>query len=463
MSTNKLYLLDDSAVFGTTLADLVDATANKDARTSYIVTDAAHCAFLLPVNVIGGQPMGINIPYANSNKDMYKGTETRDYTIREMEFLKKIPLDIAREAFKCGVFIEIDGMDPLPMSVEAVYDLLNFVGIRGQATECRTPALMEYAYETMRNMMPKVELNERGEAKLLPLGNSQVTVYKKRGTVPKSFEFTLSVMRDEDNPNVKKVFACRSGKYTPIPQKSLIEIIDGFQMMGKPEVLHWELNHKITEAVVGFMDIAEEFTNVFQLKEPIIPGFRLTTSDTGNSSLRVEKTVVLKRNGIEICLPALASIPEENESETEQEKEINRAYARHYGKDIPERILGLIGKANTNMYKSFKAYPKALSELAFMGEGDTTALLKEGFRAMELQKHCVIVSQELETKIVESLAKEMTPISDVLDVVYTILFASENKNLDISENQRAELRRNAMKAVFGNYVTVLQRSPGMTA
>lgn len=100
------------------------------------------------------------------------------------------------------------------------------------------------------------------------------------------------VSRLDPEKNVKKVFAVMSNKYSAIPQKTILEILEkieeeGETDFGKAECVGWSINHSLTRIYVEFPECGEEFAETYGYPDKIIPGIMIETSDIGDCSLRV--------------------------------------------------------------------------------------------------------------------------------------------------------------------------------
>jgi hypothetical protein len=92
-------------------------------------------------------------------------------------------------------------------------------------------------------------------------------------------------------------------------------------------------------------------------------------------------------------------------------------------------------------------------------------VLEIAFRAMGLQKHPgVIISQDLEEKIINEMEKLLPAQQYVIDTIFAVLFAADNKGLSISDNQREELRATALRCVFAtqDYKDLVEETKKLT-
>jgi hypothetical protein len=431
---NYLELVDSATLEGTTIDELKEALQNTDKDRKFAVISPEDLKFFCldkytPVNMTG-----VIVPPAADD-----GYTTRYNRMFVPGYIKQLPEELRRESINVGVFyVDKENNELVPVSVSALDDLQTHIGISGRATDYKSPLLMQLLCEMAKNQFDKVYMNPDGTFAAVSNGNSQKENYvRKKATSPadKHFGFTVVLLKDHMNQDIRKVFSFRSERYVPIPQESIIECIHNMQMMGKPELHHWKMSHFMTEADVTFPEVGDEFSNRFNLKDKVIPTFRINTSDTGRSSLRISKYLILERTGKEIPL----RLPE-----CEQERKYE--LTRHFGRTD---IAALICKINSNLFATFKRVPELMTQLMFMGAAPVKEVLAAGFRAMNLQRHAgVVIAQELEEKIVEEIASQLPLVQDVMDTVYAALFAADNDQLTISDHQREELRNNALLSVF---------------
>lgn len=432
---NYLDLTDDSVLEGTAAEDLEEVLINIDNDRRYMVIEPEDLRFLvLDPKYTPFDYKGVVVPASSETPD------TKTFTrLTVPEEILKLPYDLRKESVDVGVYFINPDNALFPMSVEAINDLQVRLGVNGRGTDYKSPLLMELLCEIAKNSYAKVYQDPvTGLFKAIPDGNSQREAKfskRKKENPIRQFGMTVVLLQDHEDNNIEKVFSFRSAKYVPIEQKNVLEVLHEMQMMGKHRINHWFVSHFMTSVDVCFDDVAEEFTERFSLSEKVIPCFRVNTSDTGRSSLRISKYLVLERTGTEVAL----RLPE-----CEQERKYE--LTRHFGKtDIKE----LVAKINKNLFYTFKAVPEKLGQLVFLGDAPTKDALSIAFKAMKLQKHAgVIISQDLEEKIVKDLAAKLPPVQRVYDSVYSALFAADDPDLDLSDNQKEELRNSALLAVF---------------
>lgn len=93
--------------------------------------------------------------------------------------------------------------------------------------------------------------------------------------------------------STKKIFAIHSERYTEVSQMEIFNLIDKIiseEIFGKVRCSRWVVNHFITLIELEFPEKAKEICESYGLPNNFIPGIRITTSDTGNSSFRITGT-----------------------------------------------------------------------------------------------------------------------------------------------------------------------------
>ena len=445
---NYLDLMNDSRISGTDENELVEALKDVEKRTVFDKINPEELSFLVADNFtrIMGKVTDssvVRVPaYFDDgmNKKYY-----RNYLPESI--LKMDNKDLLKEIVKSGVFF-VKGEDCWPIAPDAMSDLQNMLGVRGTGTEVNTPVLMELLIQLAKNMFDQPFYDETtGKLDAIKGGNNYKVKYSvKKRDIDASHSFTIVRLQDKDNPHISRIFSFRTGKYTPIPQTSIIEVLDRMQglrsmgLMKKYEMDKWSIDHNMTMVDIRFDEIAEEFNNIFSVKDPVTPCLRLQTSDTGKSSLKISRYLILQRTGQEVTL----RLPEMLQDEGAK---IEKAYVstRHLGKTD---IDALVDRVNKNLYSAFKQVPEALDKLLFLGEAETKTIVKEAFRSMGLQRNGVVINQKTEEKIVESICKDLPKVQNVYDTIYCVLFSAENPDLDITETQREELRLNVLLSIF---------------
>ena len=104
-------------------------------------------------------------------------------------------------------------------------------------------------------------------------------------------------MLNEEGRYDRKIFAFLSEKYIPIPQRTIIRAIKALLKDGKfgsSEINRWYVDHDFTSIHIEFPEAGEEFSDISGLKDTVVPGLVLMSSDTGKSSFIIRGTYRLK-------------------------------------------------------------------------------------------------------------------------------------------------------------------------
>ena len=244
----------------------------------------------------------------------------------------------------------------------AMDDIIRMGGLFGKGTALHTPAIAKAAMENLINIE-----NKWLDAK----GRPYHPVLK-------------GLVRTDDSGN-KKLLSIRTGKYSAIPQTTLLSTIDGMLGVGTPEVGFFEVTNFMTKVNVSFPDIAEDYKKTFYLEEDVTPGVCLVTSDTGDSSYQAIATIKV---GSEAPLPVVI------DSKTKVSK-------RHYGACLTDKI---VGRVNMEIYGQYKEWPERISRLfQIHTKIDSYEGMKLVFRTMDLRRRDNVIREEVENKLIDEM------------------------------------------------------------
>jgi len=86
----------------------------------------------------------------------------------------------------------------------------------------------------------------------------------------------------------RKIMAMFSEKYSYVPQTCLIDILDQLSLgpLGDYSCNKWYISHDVTQIWIEFPKKSKEMQQVYGLKDELIFGLYLATSDNGSSSLK---------------------------------------------------------------------------------------------------------------------------------------------------------------------------------
>ena len=104
---------------------------------------------------------------------------------------------------------------------------------------------------------------------------------------------------DVNTKSVSKVFAVRGQTYKPVNQSAVIKrVLDMFNdKFGECEAISWSITNDLTTLLVSFPDNNKDIEEYYGLTG-IKPIVRITTSDTGFSSFRVEAGMMVQNSTV---------------------------------------------------------------------------------------------------------------------------------------------------------------------
>lgn len=246
---------------------------------------------------------------------------------------KRIPLDrldkklVAETLGGAGFFLVYKGT-AYYMSDRAMGSLLDRANLSGDAMFRRSVARDAMLVEGLY----KSGIGERA--------NGMHDAKNKKG----SANCTLVVRKEVENGNVyRKIFYVPSEKYCPVPMQFLAEIAEKIcddDKMGEPEVRYWYADHGMSEIVIAFPEKGKELKDAYGLKDAVIPGVLIRSSDTGKSCVEVKGVAFIEGKTRYMTLEA--------------------AKRRHYG-DIDEGKI--LDEANELILRNYRVLPELLAKL----------------------------------------------------------------------------------------------------
>lgn len=244
---------------------------------------------------------------------------------------------------------------------------------------------------------------------------------------------TLVVKKEKE---LQKVFAIRSPEYAPIKQESIIQILEGCSSLGSINCNKWYIDNFFTEIVVSFPDVASDIAKTYDLPKKLTPGIRVTTSDTGDCSLRVEGIWLSSSNSVAMA-----------------EKEVSR---KHIGKVNLEDVFKEIEES---IFAEYTKLPEKLCDLLLINIGDTdpaNRVVAYGEAIKAVISHCQIIKaigKKRETVLRKLLLEEYDgsyPIT-AYDVVQKF-FSIPERIAGLPKSTLANLEKAVGKAAFTNFV-----------
>ena len=430
-----MNLLDTAYFPAASFAEAQTMFDDFDSATHFVKLKPSEFRFAV---IVDNDTTSVKAAIIPSDEDVGYGYINRYNHVETLD-TSNMPDLLKNESVLTRVFLELPDIGFVPMSEQAVADLQFFVGLRGEGVASHCVEEIELIYRLIQNQIPAYCYS----GGYLKLDNGS-SLKDKKGRI-KEFEFTV-MYREDPATGCKKVFACRTGKYLPIKQREICNVIEAIKQFGDPEMQRAEATHFMTAVYMLFPEVGKEYAKAFNLNgREVIPGFKIRTSDTGDSSFCIERYLYFKDMGNKSFGAVLPS----------DDGDRVKLAAYHYGKD--KNFEELRNIVNTDMFTTFKKYPERIAALTAMGEINVHEGLTMAFQAMKLRKTGSILSEDKEKAIVNELTAAMgVETAPAYFVALSALTAGDNPELSLSANQRDGLKARALMVLNANFSDLAQ-------
>lgn len=254
------------------------------------------------------------------------------------------------------------------------------------------------------------------------------------------------VLRREDRENgqVYKLFGVLSEKYKNISLEIIPETIKTLETdteMGSSEFRQWKNTQSYTEAIIEFPDAADELQAVYALPKKMIPGVRISTSDIGEASLRVQGTY--RTEGAR-TFTVNSEVKRNHTGKVEMKDIINDVKKEIYSqfKYVPEKLAFLMGKTIGNedlTSENGRNRNKALAEKA----------VRKGIRALHISK---TIGQKRAKELEASLTGEISGKIQYTEFDIAMMFMTiGDRIIGLPDNARKMLEKAVADAPFIRY------------
>ena len=271
-------------------------------------------------------------------------------------------------------------------------------------------------------------------------------LYVMEGILKKGGKLKLAVrsLKGADGKVSRKLFGVLTEKYAPISLNLIPETIDTFEedgSMGKSNLRYWKTTQNYTEVLVEFPDEAEELQDTYGLSEPLIPGIRLSTSDTGDAAVRIQATY---RSATNRTYVVKKEVKKNHMGKVTREDILNEVKKEIFAeiKELPSRLASLmgntIGKAEVETPEGQAANKRAVQ-----------ACIRKAIRSLHIGK---AIGQKRAKEISEQLEVEVNG-----ELVYTeydiaMMFIGLGDRLaNLPENARRMLEKACAEAPYIKY------------
>ena len=228
---------------------------------------------------------------------------------------------------------------------------------------------------------------------------------------------------------ISKAFACFSGRYRHVPQSILCDFIKGFGTeLGNAECAGWEVTQFLTDITIEFPSVADDISKTYELKDEFVPGVRLTTSDTGASSIRAVGTLRHGKSRIYV-------------------DEFTR---KHSG----EIDLGKLHEdVDKTIFQNYTKLPARLCDLMSIDINDPADCMERVLEQMGLED---CIGKRIAEKLVEELLLEINPAIKytAYDIAVSIMDLPGRYYEDVATSTVEKLAGFVHKAAFADFTKV---------
>ena len=209
----------------------------------------------------------------------------------------------------------------------------------------------------------------------------------------------MTVVYREDE-GIRKIFAFMGGKYIPVKQRSLLEVLNSLKregICGEYRLSNYLVDHEYTDIEVSFPEMAEEYSTL--VGKDVIPGVILSTSDIGSSSVRIRG--IYRIGGHRVLTEEVGLRHTKGLSEEKILKEVDDKIFKDFRK-LPETLVKLIGisvapEADLTTEKGKRENEKTIGDAY-------EALLKTLYPTS-----CTGIGHKKRTELLEAIKSEINP------------------------------------------------------
>jgi len=235
----------------------------------------------------------------------------------------------------------------------------------------------------------------------------------------------VAIFRADEKMN--KLISLGSKNYTYIPQSlilSVIETLSDPSILGEFEMVHWFMDHNITQCVIKFPHRAEDMARMYGRTDLPMPCMLIESSDSGDCSFTATPLWQLTGG-----------------SYVRGEGEFSR---KHYGSVTPEGILKDIAERTWSTYTKL---PERLCELALIDAPDPKAVVEWVFTDPTL-KLADAVGKRVVDAVCEAVCMEFVPgvKYTLMDIV--LILMGVPARLDLTENRKKAMETALYKCAF---------------
>lgn len=257
-------------------------------------------------------------------------------------------------------------------------------------------------------------------------------------------KLVVRTITTEDGRTDRKVFGVLSEKYQPISLELIPKTVKAFEIdgsMGTASLAFWRNSQEFTEAIVEYPDAADEMQTTYGLPETLIPGVRISTSDTGDASVRIQSTY-RRKNGRTYVVAN--EVKKNHMGEISVEKILKEVKETIYAEisTIPGRMADLMGRTIGDGLVSTETEQKK-------NRISVERAIRNGIREMKIGK---AIGRTRAKELSDQMIAEINPteIYTECDIAMTFLGIGDRVE-NLPENARKALEKACAGAPFVDY------------
>lgn len=415
-------LKDDYEVYGRTKEGLIAEITDMESKTSYITVDANSVILASHKEMVRGKEEDVDTFYTISKETMKMGIaeETGQfgpfYVISRVPHSSKINEELLRESIhETGTILvaPVDGTaTAMYMSPSGLSALAEKAGVGG------------------------IRVNDPSKYR---------DVYIMEGILQKANPIKLVVRTvNEDGRTDRKVFGVLTEKYKPVSLQLIPDTIDAFEAdgtMGCSELRYWRNNQTYTEVLIEFPEAAEEMAETYGLTEALVPGIRISTSDTGDSAVRIQGTY--RRSGSRTYV-VQKEVKKNHMGKVDKDTILADTKKEIYAEisELPERLAGLmantIGTPDISTAEGVEANKQLVQKV-----------IRKAARTLHIGK---AIGQKRGKELTDQLSCEVNGslIYTEYDIAMTFIGLGD-RVANLPENARKQLEKACANAPYINY------------
>lgn len=249
---------------------------------------------------------------------------------------------------------------------------------------------------------------------------------------------------EEEGREDMKLFGAVSERYKNISLEIIPETVNSFEKdgsMGMSELRKWINRQPYTEAIVEFPDAADELQMTYGLLDRMIPGVRVSTSDVGEASVRVQGTFRIDGRS---CYSVRNEVKRNHSGKVEVKDIIEEVKKSIFAeiKELPQKLASL-------MDKTLGDFDLTTDEGRKKNRDILDKAVRRGIRKLHISK---TLGQKRAKELEEQLRNEFSCYTQYTEYDLAVAFLGlGDRTVGLSDNLKKQLEKAVADAPFITY------------